>query len=322
MALPSPFADKPQKHPGFQDDLLSRRMRPIFAHPEYSKLGFAVGSMSYPYVWAGLNIHQTRFSGSVVKIAALFAFHQLHHSVNLACRALGTKPKKSDELFQLITDAWRPIVEKAVPGPKNFPDLAGIFDPVKATSHWNLEFKREIDKDLEDMISKSDTSASGRCIRLIKHQYINGALAKEGLYTTKDGGIWLGGDYNQIEYQADPKSSVRSHYTTTPFALMRFLMLLRTDALVSPGASSAMRAVMDNFYLPRFLRSERRPFLENYGKLGWEEVGKVKVYFDAGVVERVPPRAAKFKYGLVVLGPTALWIKPLALALDDVIQTI
>ncbi len=271
-------------------DLEGLRMLPRFA-----QAGFAVADLSGPTArFAGWNLDKPRFSGSVIKITALFAALQLREQLNLAAKVV-----KKENLFKTVTAEWYPRVARAVAGPANFPQLDKLF---VFKPDGEVEFHFEVAKKIGLMTSYSDKTAAGECIRLLGHQYINGALAAEGLYSTKRSGLWIGGDYANVEYAAVPGGS--THYAATPAALLRFLELVHSGRLVSAAGTGKMKRVMENCWTFNVLQAKGARFLappESFGKLGWEYVNGVRLEFDAGVVHRVTDQG-NFRYAIVVLG--------------------
>ena len=141
--------------------------------PLFNQAGFAVADLSGRYSrYAGWNLNKPRFSGSVLKITAIFAALQLRERLNLAAKGL-TK----DEVFPKVTAAWSPLVARSVAGPANFPQLDKIF---LIKSDGEIEFTLEFAKKLVLMATNSDPPASGECIRLLGHQYINGGAGSRG----------------------------------------------------------------------------------------------------------------------------------------------
>jgi hypothetical protein len=192
VAIPGPFPVTPTKDTLVENRLLLDRLKPLYENPRYRSANFAVMLVG-PRVaaYAGWNLDKPRFSASVLKVAALYAAYELRARAKLAAPGL-----KADVVLREIEAAWKPTVQRAVVGPANFPKLADIFVPYTSA----VEFRDDFFADLKLMASKSDTAASGRVIGKLGHQYINGALAKQGLAKNQKG-LWLGGDYNQVMWQ-------------------------------------------------------------------------------------------------------------------------
>ncbi len=59
---------------------------------------------------------------------------------------------------------------------------------------------------------------------------------------------------------------------------------------------------------------------KSYGKLGWDTVSKVKIYFDCAVLERHQPSGPGFRYGLVMLHESSSALKEVGLEIDDIMK--
>jgi hypothetical protein len=331
MALPPPFPAAPHADTLVANQAIQASLDGL--RKKFPHLGVAVADMTgrsrtgargvAPF--AGWNLHKTQFSASLVKIAPMFAAFQLRQNVNTAIRGLFATD--AADLFKILTKAWQPLVERAVLGPRNFPQLSTIFDAVGSDRSWTVDFSTGFREDLRLMASWSDGDASRRCIDALGHQYINGALASESLYSSKNGksqsagGIWVGGNYGPIVFQREPDNSTGSWMTGSAATFLRFLDLVDSDQLVSPSASEDMRKLMLHSWMEHsFLKSSGRHLAgspETYGKLGYDYVKKVRVDFDCGVFVRHQARGPDFRYGLVMLGGSLTTLKEVGLAIDD-----
>jgi hypothetical protein len=312
MALPPPFPTAPQRDSLVRAPVLQSRIDELGRTSKYSQVGFAVADLSdHISRFGGWNLDKPRYSGSVLKIAALFAALQLRERLNLAAKGV-----RKDDLFKVATAEWFPRVSRSVAGEANFPQLDTIF---WIKPDGEIEFTMDFAGKLGLMVSYSDTASTGVCIRALGHQYINGALAAEGLYSAKTSGLWLGGDYADTVYGNVPGGS--TWFAATPTKLLRFLDLLNSGHLVSASASDKMKRVMEDFWTLNDLRADSRGVLgppESFGKLGWGFVNSVKTFFDAGVVHRRTDRG-NFRYAIVILGLPRQELGDLALQLDDII---
>ncbi len=302
MAVPGPFPEKPTKDSLIENPLLFEMLKPLYQNPSYRTSSFAVlylrpGMGTY----AGWNLDKSRFSASILKVAALYAAYQLRESAKLAAPGM-----RADVVLRNLETAWKPTVLSAVAGPANFPKLAEIFVPYTSS----VEFRDDFRADLKAMASASDTEASGRVISKLGHQYINGALAKQDLFTKQKKGLWLGGNYNQEMWY--PESDSKSYYAATPRALLRFLSLLTDDLLISADISKTMKGMTDNFYSERMWLPSEYDDSKSFGKLGWEYMednkgtdpatgNRIKMYSDAGVIARTTGRGS-YNYGIVIQG--------------------
>lgn len=153
----------------------------------------------------------------------------------------------------------------------------------------------------------------------IHHQYINGVLAKQGLYSKQKSGLWVGGNYNQIAWHPSPGND--SYYTATPRTLLRYLNLLYNNSLISTEVSKEMKSTLANFYSERIWTRKPGEYdnAKSYGKLGWEYMKdtKIKILYDAGVIARTSSRGS-FDYGIVIQGLTTPIFSTLVVELDKI----
>jgi hypothetical protein len=281
-----------------------------------SKHDFAAGGLNFSVGW---NLHVTQYSASLVKIAAMFAAFRLRENVRAA--AATSKAKDSDELFAQITADWKPIVERSVPGGRrDFPQLDRIFSAGGGAGGFSIDFDGRFRDSMADMIGPSDNAAASRCILALGYQYIQGALAAEGLYTSDKGGLWLAGDYSSGR-DGTPEPKSRKHQAASAAAVARFLTLLETNRLVSADACSEMRSLMTNDYMIRFLDADGRTTSSHYGKLGIG--GKSSGYsrHDCAVIER-SIAGKTIRYAAIMLGAKNFDVlADLGIALDNAMLT-
>jgi hypothetical protein len=86
--------------------------------------------------------------------------------------------------------------------------------------------------------------ATSTIVRDIGFPYIGSTLLQSGLYdTNRNGGLWLGGDFQNIGWRRG-LSAKEFFATATAGSLAAFMTLLVQNKLVSPSASSSMRRLM------------------------------------------------------------------------------
>jgi Beta-lactamase enzyme family len=117
---------------------------------------------------------------------------------------------------------------------------------------------------MRSMLRWSNNAAASKCILALGYFYLNGALARAGLFdvaTSK--GLWLSADYKShdwVKTDAQQKANAagplltpgwataqrrrRSNITATAAQVARFMTLLALNKLVDPRASDEMRALM------------------------------------------------------------------------------
>lgn len=267
--------------------------------------------------FAGWNLYDQRFAASLVKIAAMFAAFRLRENVKSA--AVEVTAKDGTELFQVIAASWKSVVENVIPGGKpDFPQFDRIFTVSGGGGAWDIEFSSVFTKHLREMIGHSNNQSAGFVIDAVGFQYLNGALAAEGLYSDEYGGLWLGGNYNGRNWMIEPISK-KTHMGATAGAVASFLTLLDGDRLVNSQASDEMRKLM---------RQAGSWFFEGLGKARpprnsvsdmYAKVGLMGTHHDCAVIER-PAGGRTIRYAVVALtAPSASVLHQLIVKLDDYI---
>lgn len=263
------------------------------------------------------NPGKPRYIASVAKVATMFAAFRLRKNFREAAAAASAKTP--DELRQEITAAWKPLVERSVGGPPDFPNLKTIFSISGTQGNWNIQFNDKYFERMEGMIGPSDNSDASYCTLALGYQYIQGALANEGLYKAGEGGLWLAGDYSKGR-DGQPEPISRKHQAGNVSALSRFLVAVANQRLVKDTASGQMRRMMTNAFLFRILGEQvpvRALSPKSFGKLG---IGADGTYHDAAVIERTTPKGTPIRYAAVILGSKGadpLWT--VGKFLDDVV---
>lgn len=266
----------------------------------------------------GWNMYDERFAASLVKIAAMFAAFRLRENLRAAAREVTAANGK--ELFAVITQDWKPVVEQAIPaGAPDFPKLDQIFLVFGGTGGWVIHFTDSFIQHMKLMIGKSNNRSAAHCINAIGFQYINGALEAEGLYEPGRGGLWLGANYGGRNWKIEP-SSRRTHMGATAKSVAHFLTLLEDSRLVSEAASHEMRELMrmaGTWFGEGLLKARPpRQMTDHYGK-----VGVVDTLCDCAVIER-SAAGRRIRYAAVALSaPSADTLHKLIVKLDDYIQS-
>jgi hypothetical protein len=245
----------------------------------------------------------------------MFAAFRLRENLSIAVNQ--TSAVTGEDALRTVAVDWKESVETAVPGGRpDFPQFNKIFNIAGAKGGWQLTFSSDFKKHMDLMIGHSDNRSASICIDRLGFQYINGALAADGLYSFQNGGLWLGGNYAGRNWMPEPKTKL-THMGATARAVARFLTLLEDSRLVSPQASADMRdtmALAGTWFFEGLDRARpKRPVQSVYAKVGIYG-GK---YHDCAVLERAA-RGTKIRYAAVVLGAIdPQIIRDLAVRLDD-----
>jgi hypothetical protein len=179
-----------------------------------SRIAFSIIALATPsgtHRYAGKLDDEMHFSASLVKVAALFAAHELL----AAARRLAEKKGFADAVAfraALVSTFDAVIQATAVPTVRNLvvnaalmgraPNYDAIFEITNTgvANVPNVEFTATFQDDLLSMIGHGTNTGASRVIRKLSYAYINAALIKGGFFTpahggAADNGIWLAGDY-------------------------------------------------------------------------------------------------------------------------------
>ena len=258
-----------------------------------------------PFVSQG-PIFNLYFTGSLLKVAALYAAYQLRDAVNDLGATMNAATEKDP--FKKIKDTFNPQIENAVKRitidkDKRVPQYQDIFSKHEAAGHWAFDFKTGPDdyqlpdpadptkkekaatsfyQNMKKMIVGSHNLAASFCIRRLGYSWINGVLDAAGLSNSDaPSGIWLAGDYSSVW----PVVTVRSvndgdvKQASATIEMARLFVLLHDQKLVKPSNSGNLemlnilgQAVTDS-HAPSLLRRTTPPFSVLQSKIG---VGDLK----------------------------------------------
>jgi GH24 family phage-related lysozyme (muramidase) len=181
--------------------------------PDVMKLPFIIVPLlddgTRPFT--GLNYAKQYYSGSMLKIAAMFAAFQLRHVVNRlgatldpakvtdAAKFFAAVRKEFDSQILKASD----IIKSATTDGKRAPQYDRIFTPAQdGAGKWSVKFRSDADPKLDfaghlkNMVVDSHNPSAGVCIQALGFSWIDGLMQKAGLFDAKvKRGIWLAGDY-------------------------------------------------------------------------------------------------------------------------------
>jgi hypothetical protein len=302
-----------------------------------SRTGTSPGFISY----GGADDNIERYAGSMPKIAAMYAGYRLRERLNNAAGALAAT--KADDVFAEVEAAWKPVISTAYPKkPPDFPKLKRIFKVIGGPGAWTFAFTNSnmdwntlnglhehalpagmgFRDRMKLSIGWSDNDATGSLVEDLGRQYINGALAAEGLYDrTSNKGLWLSGNYDGVAsgaWETKPDSGDAQGATAATTAA--FLMLMDTNRLVDAPSSTDMREnIMGVPWFHTTLQAQGRPATA-YGKVGID-TGKDKDRHDCGVITRTEPGGLRFRYAAVALNARDNSVlDDLIVKLDDIMK--
>jgi hypothetical protein len=267
------------------------------AHVPFSMIALATDGK---HRYAGVSGTDMDFSGSLLKVAVMYAAFELRAAANRLIAALGIpyKPGQPQALPPAVPDAFNaPINDTAdvrvrgKPGGQKFPKydtilrFTGIGAPVGP-----VEFTDAFQTNLTGMIVHSGDAEAGACIRALGYAYLNAVLKTAGFFTPgarkgKEEGIWIAGDYEsapQVRIAALNDGSGALVMTTE--AMCRLVAMIETGELVNDSALHGQSNLDMQDLLLSAAKGPDTPFISKVSsplpfsiaknKLGWAHLGR------------------------------------------------
>jgi len=282
---------------------------------------------------AGQREFEMFYSGSLLKVAAMYAAYQLRVAVNELAPTLSATVNTTDKVFQTIRNTFNKQIDESVPRillaggitlTMRVPKYPTIFHAAKIGGVWRLKFNdaggaNSFASHLRRMIVGSHNESAGFCIRALGYSWINGVLQAAGFLRfdfPKSEGIWLAGDYEQQKTVTIPSVNDEAvKQATTCFDMARLFALLHDKKLVKNFAHFAtalsgndemlnlLKDAVDDPAAPSLLKRVPHSFVVRQSKIG---VGELKaggscldtnrdrcVYAEAAILQH-PPTSRKF----------------------------
>jgi hypothetical protein len=260
---------------------------PDFGQKTHVPISIFLRSKGSIHTYGGIFDEEHHFSGSLIKVAAMFAAFKLRREALLLAEkvkngtlVLSTPPNQA-KFFNKLDEQFDP--NGAVPGiasrndinkrPKyaeilsvtGFPNLASI----------NVEFTPGFKNHIRQMIVPSNNCSAGECIVTLSFPYINVKLMEDGFFdgptwnTPAPKGIWLCGDYiddscSEIT-KAKKQQYIRittvndcdedTHFcgsaqNTSSKEMARLFLKILLEELVDPDSSRDMRVLLEDGQKP------------------------------------------------------------------------
>jgi hypothetical protein len=147
--------------------------------------------------YAGIDDTLMHYSGSLVKVAALYAAHDLRAAARKHARDnTFTTPAAFNASFLASIDTSTAVASLLSFPSGQKPVLTSVFTGFKATAPNRVEFVPAYQTALNDIFNNS---SAGIVIRGLGYRYINVSLMKGGFFdrnASPPAGIWLAGDYS------------------------------------------------------------------------------------------------------------------------------
>ena len=165
--------------------------------------------------FAGQNMSQMYYSGSLLKVAAMYGAFQLRKAVADFASTLPSGLVQN-QVFQRFKGAFDAKILASAPtlpaGTRTVPKYADILKVTPDGAHYKVEFlklgdhsRRDYDFHLHQMVEKSHNPSAGVCIQGLGYSWINGVLRAADFFAedpkeprdslNRFRGIWLAGDY-------------------------------------------------------------------------------------------------------------------------------
>ena len=249
----------------FQRAIIAARNNAAFSHlPDVRTIPIAIMALddggSRPV--AGQREFEMFYSGSLLKVAAMYAAFQLRVAVNdLAATFDPAVVDTPEKLFQKISATFDKQIDGRVPRigsapgvtrAMRLPKYPAVFEAERFGGTWRLKFNERGFFDamgrlrldplnnfkihLRKMIVGSDNDSAGFCIRALGYSWINGLLQSAGFLNfgfPGSEGIWLAGDYAKqptVEILSVNDDKVKQ--ATTCFHMAWLFSLLHDKKLV------------------------------------------------------------------------------------------
>lgn len=218
-------------------------------------------TMNGHHRYAGVDDDKMHYSASLLKVAAMYAAHELLAAANRLARIPGQHRASPAAFFaemktkfdaQITATALPEVVTAAqtlstsLPAYSSTPSYIKIFEVTGTggTGVPSVNFNSDFAAKMKNMIEWSNDPDSAECIRRLSYTYINAALMKAGFYvhTPSPNGIWLAGDYSE---GAHPYARVNSEndqlaaQVTTTKQMMRLFALITLNKLVPQDGNNA-----------------------------------------------------------------------------------
>jgi hypothetical protein len=247
------------------------------------------------HLHAGNRHEEMHFSGSMIKIAAMYAAFEMRAGAN---RVFGTTPPqaKKDAIAELVRVMNPQIDASAAKEIKSLSaaSLTKVLQP-NYTAAFKLpppaadktDFTNTMHGFLTSMIVNGTNTGAGNTIHTVGFGYLTAALIKAGFFKSdpdpsKNKGLWLAGDYLQAgdpgnwteEGRVKCINDTDTAQGTTTIQLAKMLTLMLGRTLVDGPSSDAMlkflKDARDHGFKPWIMRSKAGPasFQVTHNKLG------------------------------------------------------
>jgi hypothetical protein len=205
---------------------------------------------------AGQRESEMFYSGSLLKVAAMYAAFQLRVAVNdLAATFAPAVVDTPGKLFQRISATFDRQIDDSIPRIRDAPRVTPamripkyptVFEAAMVGGVWRLRFNGaradSFAGHLRRMIVGSHNESAGFCIRALGYSWINSVLQSAGFLNfgfPRSEGIWLAGDYaDQPTVDIMSVNDEKVKQATTCFHMAWLFGLLHDKKLVKNTVDS------------------------------------------------------------------------------------
>ncbi|MGW5366251.1 hypothetical protein [Actinopolymorpha pittospori] len=217
-------------------------------------------STSPRFAYAGFRDTEMHFSGSLLKAAAMFAAFQLRQAASQHVLTAGDCT--ASVVFNNLKSAFNQSIKNAAP---RFQTEPGITEDMRvpkyptifaspaelASGGCLISFSQVFATNMRGMIVPSNNPPTSACIQALGYSWINGLLAKTGLFNpSTNKGIWVAGTFTGA-FPAVRVPSVNdgdSAQATTTIDMCRLFALIVEGSILDSagidGIASGMRKLL------------------------------------------------------------------------------
>ncbi|MDZ5447573.1 hypothetical protein U2F26_33540 [Micromonospora sp. 4G57] len=217
-------------------------------------------STSPRFAYAGFRDTEMHFSGSLLKAAAMFAAFQLRQSASQHVLTAGDCTPSG--VFNDLKSAFNQNIKNAAPRFQTEPGITEnmrvpkyptIFGPPEelASGGCLISFSQVFAANMRGMTVPSHNPETSACIQALGYSWINGLLAKTGLFNpSTNTGIWLAGTFTGAfpAVRVPSMNDGPSAQSTTTVDMARLFALIVEGSILDShsidGIASDMRQLL------------------------------------------------------------------------------
>lgn len=217
----------------------------------------AVDDGASTHAAAGIRQDEVHYSGSLLKVAVMYASFELLASVQRLADVLKVKDK--DDVFAKVKKAFKAPIESAVAtftssaqftDEHRLPKYEVMFQttPSEKGDWLTFAFRKSYEQELEGMIPGGHNHNTRNCVHALGYSFLNGVLAAGGFFdASSKNGLWVAGDFTGgwpvARVPSVNDGDVAQAATTEKLA--RLMTLIYDRALVDGDKSDSMRNLLN-----------------------------------------------------------------------------